>query len=59
MMFKHANIWEASCVDGCAALWVDGAVSKYDLTTAELLLASAGPRRSLTARFGECASAGP
>jgi hypothetical protein len=38
MMFKHANIWEASCVDGCAALWVDGAVSKYDLTTAELLL---------------------
>jgi hypothetical protein len=38
MMFKHANIWEASCVDGCAALWVDGAVAENDLTTAELLL---------------------
>ncbi len=38
MMFKHANIREASCVDGYAALWIAGAVSKYDLTTAELLL---------------------
>lgn len=59
MMFKHANMREASCVDRYAALWVDGAVSKYDLTTAESSSISFGrpssqPDGSLR---GMCASA--